>query len=109
MNQSVSQSVTCFAPFGSQPLTLVTEVFRENVKNAKLKQGLLPAVGEMLCLVATQVSCSPMLCTSCGGDAVLGSNSGELFSCWREAVLGSSSGVLLTCSMYQLLWRCCAW
>ncbi|KAL8565090.1 hypothetical protein ACOMHN_005293 [Nucella lapillus] len=38
----------------SEPLTLVTEVFRENVKNSKLKQGLLPAVGEMLCMVATQ-------------------------------------------------------
>ncbi|KAK7507746.1 hypothetical protein BaRGS_00000711, partial [Batillaria attramentaria] len=38
----------------SEPLTLVTEVFRENVKNSKLKQGLLPAVGEMLCLVAAQ-------------------------------------------------------
>ncbi|KAK7111983.1 serine/threonine-protein kinase ULK4-like isoform X2 [Littorina saxatilis] len=38
----------------SEPLSLVTEVFRENVKNSKLKQGLLPAVGEMLCLVAAQ-------------------------------------------------------
>jgi hypothetical protein len=38
-----------------QPLTLLAEVFRENVKNSKLKQGLLPAIGEMLCLVATQV------------------------------------------------------
>ncbi|XP_025099125.1 serine/threonine-protein kinase ULK4-like isoform X3 [Pomacea canaliculata] len=37
-----------------EPLTLVTEVLRENVKNSKLKQGLLPAVGEMLCLVASQ-------------------------------------------------------
>ena len=47
----------------------------------------------MLCLVATQVSCSPVLCTSCCGDAVLGSGSGELF----------------THSIYQLLGRCCAW
>ncbi|XP_076458728.1 serine/threonine-protein kinase ULK4-like isoform X2 [Babylonia areolata] len=38
----------------SEPLTLVTEVLRENVKNSKLKQGLLPAVGEMLCMVAAQ-------------------------------------------------------
>ena len=40
---------------GSSGKSLVTEVFREIVKNAKLKQGRLPAVGEMLCLVAAQV------------------------------------------------------
>ena len=40
---------------GSSGNSLVTEVFRMNVKNAR-KQGLLPAVGEMLCLMAGQVS-----------------------------------------------------
>lgn len=39
----------------------MTEVFRENVKNSKLKQGLLPAVGEMLCLVAAQVGVDRIL------------------------------------------------
>ena len=39
-----------------QALTLITEVFRENVKNNRLKQGLLPAIGELVYLVALQVN-----------------------------------------------------
>lgn len=38
----------------SEPLTILTEAIRENGKNAKLKQTLLPALGEVLYLVATQ-------------------------------------------------------
>ncbi|VDI57338.1 serine/threonine-protein kinase ULK4 [Mytilus galloprovincialis] len=38
----------------SEPLTILTECIRENAKNAKLKQTLLPALGEILYLVATQ-------------------------------------------------------
>ncbi|KAK3093040.1 hypothetical protein FSP39_010415 [Pinctada imbricata] len=38
----------------SEPLMTLTEVIRENVKNSKLKQGVLPAVGEVLFLVALQ-------------------------------------------------------
>ena len=52
----------------------------------------------------------------CWRDAVLGSSSGEFLpmlctvACRRgDAVLGSNSGELFICSMYQLLWRCCAW
>ena len=36
-------------------MTTLTEIVRENVKNTKLKQGLFPALGEMLYLVAVQV------------------------------------------------------
>lgn len=38
----------------SETLTILTEVIRENVKNGKLKQGVLPAVGEVLYMVAVQ-------------------------------------------------------
>ena len=62
------------------------------MKNAKLKQGLLPAVGEMLCLVAAQVSSLPMLCTVVcrRGDAVLGSSLGESLTtlCLLITVMG---------------------
>ncbi|XP_038077861.1 serine/threonine-protein kinase ULK4-like [Patiria miniata] len=34
--------------------TALTEVIRDNTRNAKLKQGMLPALGELLFLVATQ-------------------------------------------------------
>ncbi|KAK6166744.1 hypothetical protein SNE40_023371 [Patella caerulea] len=37
-----------------EPITILTEIIRENVKNSKLKLGLLPAVGEMLFLMASQ-------------------------------------------------------
>ena len=39
-----------------QALTVLTEVFRENVKNGRVKQGLLPAIGELVYLAASQVS-----------------------------------------------------
>ena len=32
----------------------MTEVIRDNARNSKLKQGILPALGELLFLVATQ-------------------------------------------------------
>ena len=32
----------------------MTEVIRDNTRNSKLKQGILPALGELLFLVATQ-------------------------------------------------------
>lgn len=38
----------------SEALVGVTEVFRENMKNNRLKQGLLPALGEMVYLVARE-------------------------------------------------------
>ncbi|XP_052237565.1 serine/threonine-protein kinase ULK4-like isoform X3 [Dreissena polymorpha] len=38
----------------SEALTVITEVFRESVKNTRLKQGLLPAIGELVYLIATQ-------------------------------------------------------
>lgn len=38
----------------SEVLTIITEVFRENVKNNRLKQGLLPAIGELVYLIAVQ-------------------------------------------------------
>ncbi|XP_064646752.1 serine/threonine-protein kinase ULK4-like [Lineus longissimus] len=38
----------------SEPCTILTEVIRGNFNNAKLKQGLLPALGELLFLIATQ-------------------------------------------------------
>lgn len=34
---------------------MLTEVFRENVKNTRMKQSLLPALGELVYLVAVQV------------------------------------------------------
>lgn len=44
----------------SEPLTILTESIRENGKNAKLKQTLLPALGEVLYLVATQEQTKPV-------------------------------------------------
>ncbi|XP_052814405.1 serine/threonine-protein kinase ULK4-like isoform X2 [Mya arenaria] len=38
----------------SEALTIITEVFRENLKNTRVKQGLLPAMGELVYLVASQ-------------------------------------------------------
>ncbi|ESO86237.1 hypothetical protein LOTGIDRAFT_220770 [Lottia gigantea] len=38
----------------SEPVTILTEIIRENVKNSKLKFGLLTAVGEMVYRVAVQ-------------------------------------------------------
>ncbi|XP_023603500.1 serine/threonine-protein kinase ULK4-like, partial [Myotis lucifugus] len=40
--------------FSFQAITLLTELIRENFRNSKLKQSLLPALGELLYLVATQ-------------------------------------------------------
>ncbi|XP_045435404.1 serine/threonine-protein kinase ULK4 isoform X3 [Pipistrellus kuhlii] len=37
-----------------EAITLLTELIRENFRNSKLKQCLLPALGELLYLVATQ-------------------------------------------------------
>lgn len=39
----------------SESIAILTEVIRENVKNGKLKQGVLPAVGELLYFIAQQV------------------------------------------------------
>ncbi|XP_048734641.2 serine/threonine-protein kinase ULK4-like isoform X2 [Ostrea edulis] len=38
----------------SESIAILTEVIRENVKNGKLKQGVLPAVGELLYFIAQQ-------------------------------------------------------
>ncbi|XP_041374855.1 serine/threonine-protein kinase ULK4-like isoform X2 [Gigantopelta aegis] len=38
----------------SEAMTTLTEIVRENVKNTKLKQGLFPALGEILYRVAVQ-------------------------------------------------------
>ncbi|XP_053386677.1 serine/threonine-protein kinase ULK4-like isoform X1 [Mercenaria mercenaria] len=38
----------------SEALTGITEIFRENMKNNRIKQGLLPALGELVYLVALQ-------------------------------------------------------
>ncbi|KAK3602625.1 hypothetical protein CHS0354_034209 [Potamilus streckersoni] len=38
----------------SEVLTILTEVIRENLKNSRLKQGLLPAIGEIIYLIAIQ-------------------------------------------------------
>ncbi|XP_019486585.1 PREDICTED: serine/threonine-protein kinase ULK4 [Hipposideros armiger] len=37
-----------------EAITLLTELIRENFRNSKLKQCLLPTLGELICLVATQ-------------------------------------------------------
>lgn len=47
--QELDESVTI-----SESIATLTEVIRENVKNGKLKQGVLPAVGELLYFVAQQ-------------------------------------------------------
>lgn len=49
--QELDESVTI-----SESIATLTEVIRENVKNGKLKQGVLPAVGELLYFVAQQVN-----------------------------------------------------
>ena len=46
----------------SDSMSLLSEMLRENMKNIKLKQGLLPALGEIIALVAAQVS----VCYCCG-------------------------------------------
>uniref|UniRef100_A0A2C9L0L6 Protein kinase domain-containing protein n=1 Tax=Biomphalaria glabrata TaxID=6526 RepID=A0A2C9L0L6_BIOGL len=38
----------------SEAMSTLTELLRENMKNVKLKQGLLPALGELIALVAAQ-------------------------------------------------------
>ncbi|XP_033625022.1 serine/threonine-protein kinase ULK4-like isoform X3 [Asterias rubens] len=38
----------------TEVFTMMTEVIRDNARNSKLKQGILPALGELLFLVATQ-------------------------------------------------------
>ncbi|XP_022082290.1 serine/threonine-protein kinase ULK4-like isoform X3 [Acanthaster planci] len=38
----------------TEVFTALTEVIRDNTRNSKLKQGMLPALGELLFLVATQ-------------------------------------------------------
>ncbi|XP_059156600.1 serine/threonine-protein kinase ULK4-like [Physella acuta] len=38
----------------TESLTTLTELLRENLKNTKLKQGLLPALGELIALVSAQ-------------------------------------------------------
>ena len=40
----------------SESVAILTEVIRENVKNGKLKQGVLPALGELLYFIAQQVN-----------------------------------------------------
>ncbi|CAI9736110.1 serine/threonine-protein kinase ULK4-like isoform X4 [Octopus vulgaris] len=40
----------------SEPITIFTELLRDNLKNGKLRHSLLPAVGELLFLVACQES-----------------------------------------------------
>lgn len=40
----------------SESIAILTEIIRENVKNGKLKQGVLPALGELLYLIAQQVN-----------------------------------------------------
>lgn len=49
--EDLDESVTI-----SESIATLTEVIRENVKNGKLKQGVLPAVGELLYFVAQQVN-----------------------------------------------------
>ena len=44
---------TCIALL-KQLFTALTEVIRDNARDSKLKQGILPALGELLFLVATQ-------------------------------------------------------
>lgn len=48
--EDLDESVTI-----SESIATLTEIIRENVKNGKLKQGVLPAVGELLYFVAQQV------------------------------------------------------
>lgn len=38
-----------------QAITLLTELIRENFRSSKLKQCLLPTLGQLIYLVATQV------------------------------------------------------
>jgi serine/threonine-protein kinase ULK4 len=38
-----------------QAIALLTELIRENFRNSKLKQCLLPTLGELIYLVASQV------------------------------------------------------
>lgn len=38
----------------SEPITIFSELLRDNLKNLKLRQGLLPTVGELLYLIASQ-------------------------------------------------------
>ena len=40
----------------SESIAILTEIIRENVKNGKLKQGVLPALGELLYFIAQQVN-----------------------------------------------------
>nr|XP_034324271.1 serine/threonine-protein kinase ULK4 isoform X2 [Crassostrea gigas] len=47
--EDMDESVTI-----SESIATLTEIIRENVKNGKLKQGVLPAVGELLYFVAQQ-------------------------------------------------------
>jgi hypothetical protein len=39
-----------------QAVVMFTELIRENFRNSKLKQCLLPPLGELLYLIATQVT-----------------------------------------------------
>ena len=47
--------------FTLQALTILTEMLRDQ-RSAKLRSFVLPAVGEMLCLVASQVRVLLLLC-----------------------------------------------
>ncbi|XP_054585811.1 serine/threonine-protein kinase ULK4 isoform X3 [Eptesicus fuscus] len=61
-----------------EAITLLTELIRENFRNSKLKQCLLPALGELLYLVATQeervvnhmaAKIIENVCTTCSAQA----------------------------------------
>lgn len=40
-----------------QALSILTELLRDGFRNSKLKAAVLPAIGELLFLVASQVRC----------------------------------------------------
>ena len=45
-------------PPSFQAITVLTELIRENFRNSKLKQCLLPTLGELIYLIATEVRLS---------------------------------------------------
>ncbi|XP_054406379.2 serine/threonine-protein kinase ULK4 isoform X3 [Pongo abelii] len=95
-----------------EAIVLLTELIRENFRNSKLKQCLLPTLGELIYLVATQgltvlprLECDSMIMAHSNLD-LLGSDHPPTSASWEEKKKNPRECWAFPLAAYTVLMRC---
>ena len=86
--------------FGLQVLSTLTEIMRDNFRTSKVKQALLPAIGEVLYLIASQEEVKGQVIDQWAVPAMTYT---MLTRCLREGVRGCHRS--LQCATHPVLRR----